>query len=128
LNPKNLKLLLDSFATKHEDPALVEEIIRFYWEYLRKTMINKEHININLKGFGTFSINEAKLSRVLAINHEHLKTLNPKEFKGFSKYESVLNKNKQLVRVKDMLVKEKDKRIKHKQNVYAQKNKENLGE
>ncbi len=128
MKPKNLKSLLEDFASKQQDPALVEEIIRFYWEYLRKAMINKDHFNINLKGFGTFCINEAKLTRVLAINHEHLKTLNPKEFKSYSKYESVLNKNKQLVRVKDMLVKEKDKRIKHKQNVYATKNKKNLGE
>ena len=126
--PKNPKQLLEDFASKHEDPAFAEEVIRFYWQYLRKAMSNKEHFNINLKGLGTFSINEAKLNRVLAISHEYLKTLNPKEFKSFGKYESALNKNKQLVRIKDMIVKEKDKRIKHKQNVYAQKNKKNLEE
>jgi nucleoid DNA-binding protein len=128
LKPKSLKLLLNDFAAQQEDPAFVEELIRFYWEYLRKAMSNKDHFNLKLKGFGTFSINEAKLNKVLAISHEHLKTLNPKEFTGFSRYESVHSKHQQLVRVKDMIVKEKDRRIKHKQSVYATKSKKNLEE
>lgn len=128
MKPKSLKLLLDEFTSKQEDPALAEEIIRFYWENLRKTMSSKEHFNLVLKGFGTFSINEPKLTSVLAMSHEHLKTLNPKEFTGFTKYEAIYNNHQQLVRIKDMLVKEKDKRIKHKQNVYATKNKKNLEE
>lgn len=128
MKPKSLKLLLKEFASTHEDPALAEEIIRFYWEYLRKAMSTKEHFNLKLKGFGTFSINEAKLNKVLAISHQHLKTLNPKEFTGFSRYEAVHNNHQQLVRVKDMIVKEKDRRIKHKQSVYATKSKKDLGE
>lgn len=126
MKPKSLKLLLNEFISKQDDPALAEEIIRFYWENLRKTMSSKEHFNLVLKGFGTFSINEAKLTSVLAMSHQHLKSLNPKEFTGFTRYESVYNNHQQLVRIKDMLVKEKDRRIKHKQNVYATKNKKDL--
>jgi hypothetical protein len=128
LKPKSLKLLLSEFASQQEDPAFAEELIRFYWEYLRKAMSNKDHFNLKLKGFGTFSINEAKLNKVLAISHEHLKTLNPKEFTGFSRYEAVHTKHQQLVRVKDMIVKEKDIRIKQKQRVYDTKNKKILEE
>lgn len=128
MKPKSLKLLLNEFAAKQEDPVLAEELIRFYWEYLRKALSNKHHYNIKLKGFGTFSINEAKLNKVLALSHEYLKTLNPKEFTGFSKYDAVHSKHQQLVKVKDMIVKEKDRRIKHKQSVYATKNKKNLEE
>jgi hypothetical protein len=129
LKPKKLKELLKEFSQKFDDPALTEDIVQHYWLYLRKAMTNKEHFNFSLKGLGNFMINEKKLDRVLAKSHVHLKSLNPKEFKSFARYDAVLHNHEQLAKIKDMIVQENRKGITLKVNrVNAQKNKENLGE
>ena len=129
MRPKKATELLKEYIKKHEDPTLIEDVIIFYWENLRKLMSNKEHFNYTLKGLGSFKVNERKLNSLLAKSHVHLKSLNPKEFKSFAKYDSVKDDHDKLVKLKDMIVQENRKGITLKVNrVNAQKNKENLGE
>lgn len=124
-----MKELLKEFSQKFDDPALVEDIVQYYWLYLRKAMANKEHFNFSLKGFGNFMINEKKLDRTLAKSHVHLKSLNPKEFKSFARYDAVLHNHQQLAKIKDMIVQENRKGITLKVNrVNDQKSKEHLEE
>lgn len=129
MRPKKVKDLLKEYSKKHEDPALIEDIIVFYWENLRKVMTNKEHFTFMLKGLGNFSVNEKKLDQLLAKSHAHLKSLNPKEFKSFATYDAVKENHDKLAKLKDMIVQENRKGITLKVNrVNAQKNKENLEE
>jgi len=127
LRPKKATELLKEFSKKHDDPTLVEDIIVFYWENLRKLISNKEHFNYALKGLGNFKVNERKLNSLLAKSHLYLKGLNPKEFKSFAKYDNVKENHDKLAKLKDMIVQENRKGITLKVNrVNAQKNKENL--
>jgi hypothetical protein len=92
-------------------------------------MSNKEHFNFALKGLGNFRVNERKLNSMLTKSHIYLKSLNPKEFKSFAKYDSVKENHDKLAKLKDMIVQENRKGITLKVNrVNAQKNQENLGE
>jgi len=43
---------------------------------------------------------------VLAKNHKHLESLNPKEFKSFARYDNVFKDLQKAARLKDMIVKE----------------------
>jgi len=106
LNPKPLKNLLKEFSQKYEDPALIEDLVNFYWSTVRKLLTNKEHFYINLKGLGHFTVNEKRLTKVLAKNHKHLESLNPKEFKSFARYDNVFKDLQKAARLKDMIVKE----------------------
>ena len=129
MRPKKVKELLKEYSKKFDDPLLVEDIINFYWEHLRKVMVNKEHFNLMLKGLGNFNVNERKLNQLLAKSHAHLRSLNPKEFKSFAVYDNVKENHDKLAKLKDMIVQENRKGITLKVNrVNAQKNKENLEE
>ena len=129
MRPKKVTELLKQYSKNHKDPTLTEDIIVFYWETLRKLMSNKEHFNFDLKGLGNFRVNERKLNSMLTKSHIHLKSLNPKEFKSFAKYDNVKENHDKLAKLKDMIVQENRKGITLKVNrVNAQKNQENLGE
>ncbi len=129
MRPKKVKELLKEYSKKHDNPALIEDIIIFYWENLRKVMSNKEHFNFMLKGLGNFTVNEKKLNQLLAKSHAHLRSLNPKEFKTFARYDKAVEDHGKLAKLKDMIVQENRKGITLKVNrVNAQKDKENLGE
>jgi hypothetical protein len=106
LNPKPLKNLLKEFSQKYEDPSLVEDLINYYWSTIRKLVANKEHFYINLRGLGHFTVNEKRLNKVLAKNHAHLESLNPKEFKSFARYDNVFQDLQKASRLKDMIVQE----------------------
>lgn len=127
MRPKKVTELLKEYSKNHDDPALTEDIVIFYWETIRKLMSNKEHFNFALKGLGNFKVNERKLNSLLAKSHVHLESLNPKEFKSFAKYDNVKENHDKLAKIKDMIVQENRKGITLKVNrVNAQKNKEDL--
>jgi hypothetical protein len=126
LKPLSQKQLLKEYSAKQEDPGLVEDIILYYWETLRKVMSNKEHFNIDIRGFGHFLVNEKKLTQELAKSHTHIQSLNLKEFKSFARYEGAVAKHKQLANLKDMIVQENKRMYTFKTNKNAKKNQENL--
>ncbi len=130
MNPKQLKNLLKEFSEKYEDPALVEDLVNYYWSTVRKLLANKEHFYINLRGLGHFTVNEKRLDRVLAKNHTHLESLNPKEFKSFARYDNVFKDQQKASRLKDMIVKENKRKYtiisERRANRKSKQNPENL--
>jgi hypothetical protein len=128
LIPKHLNKILSEFSKDFENAELVEDIINFYWSHVRKAMTNKEFYNLNLKGLGSFVINEKKLNHTLAKKYHFLDSLNKKQYNSFGKYASVQAELDKLKKVKDQIVKEKDRRIKLRQANYADKNQNNLEE
>jgi hypothetical protein len=128
LKPTHLNKLLKKYIKDVEDPELIEDIISFYWSWVRKTMTQKPHYNINIKGLGSFVINEKKLNVTMAKTYNFIDAVNRKEFESYAKYDDAVKRLVDLKRVKDQIVKEKDRRIKIRQANYADQNKENLGE
>ena len=70
-------------SKEKENSELVEDIISFYWSYVRKAISNKEYYNINLKGLGSFVINEKKLNQALAKKYQHIASLDKKQYTSF---------------------------------------------
>jgi hypothetical protein len=126
LIPKHLNKILQEFSKEQENPELIEDIINFYWTRVRKAVTNKEYYNLNLKGLGSFVINEKKLNQALAKRHQMLATLNKKNYSSFAKFASMQSDLEKLQKVKDQIVKEKDRRIKLRQANYADKDQNNL--
>jgi nucleoid DNA-binding protein len=128
LIPKHLNKILKEFSKEKENSELVEDIISFYWSYVRKAISNKEYYNINLKGLGSFVINEKKLNQALAKKYQHIASLDKKQYTSFAKYTDLQAELKKLQKVKDQIVKEKDRRIKLRQANYADQSQNNLEE
>lgn len=126
--PKHLNKILSEFSKNYENSELIEDIIDFYWLHVRKVITNKEYYNINLKGLGSFVINEKKLNQSMAKRYALLASINKKNYSSFAKYANIQAELDKLKKVKDQIVKEKDRRIKIRQANYADQNKENLGE
>ncbi len=106
MNPKPLNNLLKEFSNQYSDPILVQDLVNYYWSTVRKLVANKEHFYINLQGLGHLTVSEKRLNKVLAKNHEHLNSLNPKEFKSFARYDNVFKEQQKASKLKDMIVKE----------------------
>jgi hypothetical protein len=128
LKPTHLNKLLSKYLKDCEDPELTEDIINFYWNWVRKTMVQKPHYNLNVKGLGSFVVNEKKLNGTLAKTYEYIQAVDRKEFESYARYNDAVKRLESLKRVKDQIVKEKDKRIKIRQANYADQNKNNLEE
>ena len=128
MKPLNQKQLLKEYTSTKEDPGLIEDIILFYWQAVRRSMTNKEHFNLNINGLGHFTVNERKLNQLLAKSHTHIKSLNLKEYKSFARYESALAKHTALASIKDRIVQENKKMFTLKTNKNAKKNQKDLGE
>jgi nucleoid DNA-binding protein len=128
LIPKHLNNIRSEFSKNYENAELIEDIIDFYWTYVRKSITNKEYYNINLKGLGSFVINEKKLNQSMAKKYQLLASLNKKNYSSFGKYSSIQTELEKLKKVKDQIVKEKDRRIKLRQSNYAKQNQNNLEE
>lgn len=126
--PKHLNNIRSEFSKNYENAELIEDIIDFYWTYVRKSITNKEYYNINLKGLGSFVINEKKLNQSMAKKYQLLASLNKKNYSSFGKYSSIQTELEKLKKVKDQIVKEKDRRIKLRQSNYAKQNQNNLEE
>lgn len=128
MRPTHLNKILSKYLKDIEEPELVEDIISFYWNWVRKTMVQKPHYNLNIKGLGSFVINEKKLNVTLAKTYEYIQAVDKKQFESYARYNDAVKRLEDLKRVKDQIVKEKDRRIKIRQANYADQNKENLGE
>jgi len=105
---------------------MVEDIISFYWTWMRKCMVNKPHYNLNVKGLGSFVINEKKLNGTLAQTYNFIDAVNRKEFESYARYNDAVKRLETLKRVKDQIVKEKDRRIKIRQANYADQDQDNM--
>lgn len=128
MKPVHLNKLLKKYIKDVEDPEFVEDVISLYWNWVRKAMVQKPYYNINVKGLGSFVVNEKKLNVTMAKVYEYIKAVDRKEFESYARYDDAVKRIESLKRVKDQIVKEKDRRIKIRQANYADQNKENLGE
>lgn len=126
--PKHLNKILQEFSKEKEDSELIEDIISFYWSYVRKAITNKKYYNLNMKGLGSFVINEKKLNQALAKRYQMLESLDKKNYTAFGKYSNIQSELEKLRLIKDQIVKEKDRRIKLRQANYADQNQNNLAE
>jgi len=89
-------------------------------------MVNKPHYNLNVKGLGSFVINEKKLNGTLAQTYNFIDAVNRKEFESYARYNDAVKRLETLKRVKDQIVKEKDRRIKIRQANYADQDQDNM--
>ena len=128
MKPTHLNKLLKQYLNDIENPELTEDVINFYWNWVRKTMVQKPHYNLNLKGLGSLVINEKKLNVTLAKTYEFIQAVDRKEFDSYARYNDAVKRLEGLKRVKDQIVKEKDRRIKIRQANYADQNQNHLEE
>ena len=89
MKAKHLKDLIKEFCEENSYAEDTEDLIHFYWTYVRKSLVAKTDYNLYVTGLGQFTMNRKKLARELAKNEEYLRTLDKKDYKGFEKYNDI---------------------------------------
>ena len=66
MRPKKAKEFIPTTSKKVElDPHLVEDVVLFYWQEVRKSLSSLSHVRIHLSNLGDFTIKHWKLEEKL---------------------------------------------------------------
>lgn len=66
MRPKKAKEFISTTSKKVElDPLLVEDVVLFYWQEIRKNLSSLNHVRIHLTNLGDFTIKHWKLDEKL---------------------------------------------------------------
>jgi nucleoid DNA-binding protein len=123
LNPKKPKNILKDL---HEDlelnQTLVNDVIDFYWNNVRKSISSVVYPRINIENFGVFEVKLKNITGTI-IKYEH--TLN--SFKGdtftkYQRYQAIKSRLDILLNTKETLLEERKRKETIKTNRYGRTN------
>jgi nucleoid DNA-binding protein len=104
LKPKSHKFFFEDVAKEtdvHKD--VVDDLITFYYNKVRKSLSNLEDTHINIAGLGTFILRKKRLEKNIKKNKDIIGNLQKMTYKGYDKYVPVKNKLKKMKNALDML-------------------------
>ena len=104
MKPKNHKFFFESVANEigvHKD--VVDDIITFYYNKVRKSLSELKDVDINVTGLGTFTIRKKKLEKAIKRNKDILGNLEKMTYKGYDKYVPVKQKLEEMEKALKML-------------------------
>ena len=115
LNPKSYKDFFSKIAKDcevHED--LVDELIRFFYNEIRKSLEELEHTRIMLPNLGTFILRKSRLDRAIKRHKDMLGNIKKTTYIGYGNHLPVKDKLKKIVKAKIKAEKEKNNKKKWK--------------
>lgn len=87
LNPKNYRKFFKEVADECEvHPDLVDELVRFFYNDIRKHMENLDATRIRLPNLGTFITRKGRLERAIKRHKDMLGNLEKRTFKGYNEH------------------------------------------
>ena len=93
MNPKHYKLFQAGIAEKvGVHPDVVEDFVLFYYNKLRKTLVELQHTHVNVTGLGIFYIRKGKLQKAIKKNKDILGNLQKQTYDGFERHIGVKEK------------------------------------
>tara|TARA_R110002020_G_scaffold4711_2_gene20482 strand:+ start:2147 stop:2467 length:321 start_codon:yes stop_codon:yes gene_type:complete len=99
----------------HKD--VVDDLVTFYYNKVRKSLSELIDTNVNIAGLGTFSLRKKKLEKAIKRQKDILGNLEKMTYKGYDKYVPVKNKLKQMENALEMLDKKINDKNKFKNEV-----------
>ena len=93
LNPKSYKDLFKEVASECKvHPDLVDDLIRFFYNEIRKELIKLEHTKILLPNLGTFVIRKGRLDRAIKRHKDMLGNMEKITYSGYGRHLPVKEK------------------------------------
>ena len=111
MKPKSHKFFFEEVAKEigvHKD--VVDDLITFYYNKVRKNLSDLTDTHINVAGLGTFILRKKRLEKNIKKNKDIIGNLEKMTYKGYDKYVPVKNKLKQMENALNIL----NKKIKSK--------------
>ena len=128
MKAKHLNTLIKEFCEENSYSEDVNDLLDFYWAYLRKVLVSKKDHNIHITGLGQFVVNRKKLQKTITRTQGYLNSLNNKSYKGFTRYKDVQDRLENLISLQNSIHKEVQKRTQFRKTQNDKKAKSNLGE
>tara|TARA_R100001530_G_scaffold136374_2_gene116826 strand:+ start:3076 stop:3462 length:387 start_codon:yes stop_codon:yes gene_type:complete len=101
LNPKSYKEFFKTIAEEcevHED--LVEELIRFFYNEIRKNLEELEYTRILLPNLGTFTLRKGRLDRAIKRHKDMLGNIEKTTYVGYGNHLPVKDKLNKMEKAK----------------------------
>ncbi len=109
--PKNSKhYVIPTSLNLELNPELVEDVISFYFESLRKTLSNLECHNIQVEGLGVFKAKTKELPKLISKYEKHLDVLKPETFNQMAIKKEVEEKLKAVKKLNDLINSDKERK------------------
>jgi hypothetical protein len=132
MNPKKVSTIIKKTADDLDFPeSLVDDVISFYWEKVRKTVNDIESHSLKINSLGTFKIKSWKLKDIIKKYEAYTKDLdeNDRKYMTFQKHailDATKDRLKNLYKVHKEIEEEKkrEEEIKEKRKKYV--NNQNL--
>jgi hypothetical protein len=87
LNPKSYKTFFEDVANECEvHPDLVDELVRFFYNEIRKNMENLEFTRVRIPNLGIFITRKGRLDRAIKRHKDMLGNLEKRTFKGYNEH------------------------------------------
>ena len=107
LNPKNYKDFIKDVATECKvHPDLVDDLIRFFYNDVRKNLESLEYTRIRLDNLGTFITRKGRLDRAIRRHKDMLGNLEKMTYTGYEKSVPLKEKLNKMVKASDRMSEE----------------------
>ena len=85
------------------DPVLVEDITTFFWEELKKTLINCTSHNVKVHNFGTFVARPRKVQNLINKYDTNLKYIQPVTFQKCQNIQEIKKRRSKLEIIQELI-------------------------
>jgi len=90
--------------------TLVEDAVGFFYQELRKALVEMRHINIKVLNLGSFQAKPGELPKLVHKYEKHLKVLQPETFNQMATRQDLKLKLERVNNLRSMIEKERERR------------------
>ena len=120
MNPKKAKTVLNDLHYELDlEENLVNDILDFYWQHVRKTIVTAAYPRINIENLGIFQIKYKALDKTITKYENAINKLGTENFNKYTKYDNMKSRLDILLKLKEEMQVEKQRRHQIKSNKYG---------
>lgn len=120
MNPKKAKIVLNDLHYELGlEENLVYDILDFYWQHVRKTIVSAAHPRINIENLGIFQIKYKALDKTISKYENAINKLGTENFNKYTKYDNMRSRLDILLKLKEEMQLEKQRRYQIKSKKYG---------
>jgi nucleoid DNA-binding protein len=120
LNPKKAKTVLKDLHYELDlEENLVNDILDFYWQHVRKTIVTAAHPRINIENLGIFQVKYKSLDKTITKYDNAINKLGTENFNKYTKYDNMKSRLDILLKLKEEMQVEKGRKYQIKSNKYG---------
>lgn len=120
MNPKKSKTVLNDLHYELGlEENLVNDILDFYWQHVRKTIVTALYPRINIENLGIFQVKYKALDKTITKYENAINKLGTENFNKYAKYDNMKSRLDILLKLKEEMQLEKRRRYEIKSIKYG---------